>query len=156
MHPKGGGTPYGICRGGPSGVPPYGRSPKSRAGADGVPMARPRGVGRAHTPGFHRCAKTIENISRIRMVVSRASGTLIASSLKQNTFLTLKLCPAAPPTDGCAANPVLCTFWPTRPNSTQTRFAARQNVARRTWFCVLLGPGNSDKLCPFPLGESKY
>ena len=28
------------------------------------------------------------------MVVARASGTLIASSLKQNTFLTLKLCPA--------------------------------------------------------------
>ena len=28
------------------------------------------------------------------MVVARASGTLMASSLKQNTFLTLKLCPA--------------------------------------------------------------
>ena len=56
--------------------------------------------GRTHTPRFHRRAKTIENISRIRMVVARASGTLIASSLKQNTFLTLKLCPAGPPTDG--------------------------------------------------------
>ena len=33
-----------------------------------------------------RCAKTIENISRIRMVVARASGTLMASSLKQNKF----------------------------------------------------------------------
>ena len=28
------------------------------------------------------------------MVVARASGTDLASSLKQNTFLTLKLCPA--------------------------------------------------------------
>ena len=36
-----------------------------------------------------RCAKTIENISRIRMVVARASGTLMASSLKQNELLTL-------------------------------------------------------------------
>ena len=40
-----------------------------------------------------RCAKTIENISRIRMVVARASGTLMASSLKPNKFLTLELHP---------------------------------------------------------------
>ena len=69
-------------------------------GVDGVPMGCrwgvPEGAGRGHTPGFHRCAKTIENISRIRMVVARASGTLIASSLKQNTFLTLRACPARP------------------------------------------------------------
>ena len=32
------------------------------------------------------CAKTIENISTIRMRVARDSGTPIASSLKQNTF----------------------------------------------------------------------
>ena len=32
----------------------------------------------------------VENISRMRMVVSRASGTLMASSLKQNTFSTLE------------------------------------------------------------------
>ena len=30
-------------------------------------------------------ARTIENISRIRMVAARASGTLIASSLRKNT-----------------------------------------------------------------------
>ena len=42
---------------------------------------------------FHRCGKTIENISRIKMVVARASGTDLASSLKQNTFLTLEVCP---------------------------------------------------------------
>ena len=32
------------------------------------------------------CARTIENISRIRMDVARASGTDLASSLKQNKF----------------------------------------------------------------------
>ena len=76
--------------------------PRGGQGCPGVPRRRPRGVGRAHTPGFHRCAKTIENISRIRMVVARASGTLIASSLKQNTFLTLKVRPAggSPPLYG--------------------------------------------------------
>ena len=40
-----------------------------------------------------RCARTIENISRIRMVVARASGTDLASSLKRNTFLTLGVRP---------------------------------------------------------------
>ena len=41
-------------------------------------------------PGWRgcRCAKTIENISRIKMVVARASRTLMASSLKQTKFLT--------------------------------------------------------------------
>ena len=43
------------------------------------------------------CARTIENISRIKMVVARASGTDLASSLKQNTFLTLGVCPAGGP-----------------------------------------------------------
>ena len=43
---------------------------------------------RTHTLGIHRCVKTIENISRIRMVVARASATLMASSLKQNKFWT--------------------------------------------------------------------
>ena len=33
------------------------------------------------------CARTIENISRIRMDVARASGTDLASSLRQNMFL---------------------------------------------------------------------
>ena len=36
------------------------------------------------------CARTIENISRIRMDVARASGTDLASSLRQNTFLIEK------------------------------------------------------------------
>ena len=35
-------------------------------------------------------ALPIETISRIRMVVARASRTLMASSLKQNAFLTLE------------------------------------------------------------------
>ena len=34
-------------------------------------------------------SRTIENFSRIKMVVARASGTDLASILKQNTFLTL-------------------------------------------------------------------
>ena len=76
----------GCCRG----------APGCCRGAAGVPMRRPRGGGAdPYSPGFHRCAKTIENISRIRMVVARASGTLMASSLKQNKFLTLKLHPQA-------------------------------------------------------------
>ena len=79
-HPRVGRV--GGCRGVPRRVPRGARR-------------RPRVVGRAHTPGLHRCAKTIENISRIRMVVARASGTLMASSLKQNTFWTLKLRPGA-------------------------------------------------------------
>ena len=37
------------------------------------------------------CARTIENISRIRMDVARASGTDLASSLRQNTFLIEKI-----------------------------------------------------------------
>ena len=44
------------------------------------------GSGWADAPVFCRCAKTIENISRIKMVVARASGTVMASSLKQNKF----------------------------------------------------------------------
>ena len=34
----------------------------------------------------------IENFSRIKMVVARASGMDLASSLKRNTFLTLGWC----------------------------------------------------------------
>ena len=51
------------------------------------------GAGWADAPGDCRCARTIENFSRIRNVVARASGTDLASSLKQNTFLTLEVCP---------------------------------------------------------------
>ena len=44
-------------------------------------------------PGFgpRECARTIENISRIRMDVARASGTDLASSLRQSTFLIEKI-----------------------------------------------------------------
>ena len=41
-------------------------------------------------PLFYRCARSIENLRRIKMVVARASGTDLASSLKQNTFLIEK------------------------------------------------------------------
>ena len=51
-----------------------------------------------------RCAKTIENISRIRMVVARASGTLMASSLKQNTFFDFKVVPGPNPSQNLEKN----------------------------------------------------
>ena len=54
------------------------------------------GAGCADAPGFCRCARSIENFCRIKMVVARASGTLMASSLSQNTFLTLGVRPAGP------------------------------------------------------------
>ena len=44
-----------------------------------------------------RCARPIENFSRIKMVAARASGTDLASSLKQNTILTLEPRPAGCP-----------------------------------------------------------
>ena len=51
------------------------------------------GAGWADAPGFCRCARSIENFCRIKMVVARASGTDLASSLKQNAFLTLGVRP---------------------------------------------------------------
>ena len=63
----------------------------------GVVRRRLREVGGPILRDPHRRAKTIESISRIQMVVSRASGTLMASSLKQNTFLTLGVRPAGDP-----------------------------------------------------------
>ena len=44
----------------------------------------------AESPGTRwarGCAKTIENVSRIRVVVARVSGTARASELKQNDFV---------------------------------------------------------------------
>ena len=38
-------------------------------------------------------SRWIENFSRIRMLLTRASGTDLASSLKRNTFLTLEVRP---------------------------------------------------------------
>jgi len=38
-------------------------------------MRRPREVGRAHAPGFHRRATTIENISRIRSWLKHSSNS---------------------------------------------------------------------------------
>ena len=49
------------------------------------------------TPVFYRCARSIENFCRIKMVVARASGMDLASSLRQNTFLTLEVRPAGGP-----------------------------------------------------------
>ena len=51
------------------------------------------GTGWADAPGFCRCARSIENFCRIKMVVARPSGMDLASSLRQNTFLTLEVCP---------------------------------------------------------------
>ena len=48
-------------------------------------------------PGFYRCARSIENFCRIKMVVARASGMDLASILKRNTFLTLAVHPAGGP-----------------------------------------------------------
>ena len=52
-------------------------------------------------------SRRIENFSRIRMVLTRASGTDLASSLKRNTFLTLGVCPVGGPrgTGGHAGAP---------------------------------------------------
>ena len=55
------------------------------------------GVGRPDTPRFCRCARSIENFCRIKMVVARASGMDLASILSQNTFLTLGVHPAGGP-----------------------------------------------------------
>ena len=49
------------------------------------------------TPFFYRCARSIENFCRIKMVVARASGMDLASILKRNTFLTLEVRPAGGP-----------------------------------------------------------
>ena len=49
------------------------------------------------TPFFYRCARSIENFCRIKMVVARASGMDLASILSQNTFLTLGVRPAGGP-----------------------------------------------------------
>ena len=45
------------------------------------------------TPVFYRCARSIENFCKIKMVVARASGMDLASILSQNTFLTLECAP---------------------------------------------------------------
>ena len=55
------------------------------------------GAGWADAPGVCRCVRTIENFSRIRKVVARASGMDLASSLKRNTFSTLGVRPVGGP-----------------------------------------------------------
>ena len=55
------------------------------------------GAGWVDAPGFCRCARSIENFCRIKMVVARASGMDLASILKRNTFLTLGVRPARGP-----------------------------------------------------------
>ena len=44
------------------------------------------GAGWADAPGFCRCARSIENFSKIKMVVARASVTDLASSLRRDNF----------------------------------------------------------------------
>ena len=56
-------------------------------GGRGAVLGGQRGTG-------YRWASAIDLIYRIKMVVARASGTLVASSLQQNTFCTFKLPPA--------------------------------------------------------------
>ena len=55
------------------------------------------GAGWVDAPVFCRCARSIENFCRIKMVVARASGMDLASILKRNTFLTLGVRPAGGP-----------------------------------------------------------
>ena len=71
----------GGCGGGPGG---------------GVGGVRGRSWGAKRCPGY-RCARSIENFCRIKMVVARASGMDLASILKRNTFLTLEVRPAGGP-----------------------------------------------------------
>ena len=56
-------------------------------GGRGAVLGGQRGAG-------YRWASAIDLIYRIKKVVARASGTDLASSLKQNTFLTLGVRPA--------------------------------------------------------------
>ena len=52
------------------------------------------GPGRPEGCRLSMCYRTIEIINRMKLVVARASGTDLASSLKQNTFLILEVRPA--------------------------------------------------------------
>ena len=53
------------------------------------------------------------------MVVARASGTLMASSLTRSTFFYFRVVPRAPPYGRSCNEPGFVHFWPTRPKSTQ-------------------------------------
>ena len=55
----------------------------------------------------HGCARTIENISRIKMVVARASGPLTESSLTLNKFSTLAFFPRGELALECLATPLV-------------------------------------------------
>ena len=61
------------------------------------------GAGWADAPWFCRCARSIENFCRIKMVVARASVMDLASSLKRNKFLTLEVHPVGGPGSGVRA-----------------------------------------------------
>ena len=63
---------------------------------------RGRFWGARRRPGY-RCARSIENFSRIRNVVARASGMDLASSLRRNTFWTLGVRPVGGPGSGVRA-----------------------------------------------------
>ena len=91
--------PHGKSSGGVGvedrGVPPGlgGTPPYAGTGFSGVGYR----VFLGGTPFFYRCARSIENFCRIKMVVARASGMDLASILKRNTFLTLGVRPAGGP-----------------------------------------------------------
>ena len=61
-----------------------------RGADEASPRARGGAILRDYVDALYR---TIQNFSRIKMVVARASGADLASSLKQNAFSTLWLCP---------------------------------------------------------------
>ena len=79
-----------------SGVPPLCGGSGDVTGRPGGGPGRPGGAG-------YRWASAIDLIYRIKMVVSRASGTDLASSLKQNKFwmrvcvsVSVSVCVACP------------------------------------------------------------
>ena len=67
------------------------------------------------------------------MVGSRASGTLMASSLKQNTFLTLKLHPGGKRAFVCLTAPLVDVGFKLKPPLEMARGMLRNRVAGVGW-----------------------
>ena len=101
------------------------------------------GAGWADAPGFCRCARSIENFCRIKMVVARASGMDLASILKRNTFLTLGVRPAGGPVvragRGDTGGPGGCA--PGRPGGTGYRWASAIDLICRIKMVVARASG---------------
>ena len=62
------------------------------------------------------------------MVVARASGTLMASSLKQNKFLTLELHPGGEPALECLTTPLVDVGFKLKPPLEMARTMLRNRV----------------------------